>query len=219
MSRRTIDLTEELLDYVIAHGSTPDSVMQDLIDETYSHLPGEAGMQVGPDQATLLTMLTKIVGARHAVEVGTFTGMSALAIARGLADGGKLICCDISTEYTDTAREYWARAGVDDRIELRIGPAAETLAALPDEPFLDLSFIDADKAGYPRYWAEIVRRTRPGGLILADNVLRGGRVLNPPADDIEAGAIIDFNKLVVDDDRVDAMILPLADGITLARRR
>jgi caffeoyl-CoA O-methyltransferase len=219
MTRRTIDLTDELMEYVVANGSTPDPVMQDMIEETYARLPREAGMQIGPDQATFLTMLAKIVGAKHAVEVGTFTGMSALAIARGLVEGGKLLCCDISTEYTDTARKYWARAGVDDRIELRIAPAAETLATLPNEPYLDVSFIDADKEGYPRYWAEIVPRTRPGGLILVDNVLRDGRVLNPPPDDTEARAVVDFNKLVLDDDRVDAMILPLADGITLARKR
>jgi len=218
MTRRTIDLTEELLDYVIANGSAPDPVTQELIDETYAKLPDEAGMQIGPDQARLLTMLAKIVGARHAVEVGTFTGFSAIAIARGLVDGGKLICCDISTEFTEIAKRYWARAGVDDRIELRIGPAADTLAALPDEPYLDLTFIDADKGGYPRYWDETVRRTRTGGLIIVDNVLRGGRVIDP-APDAEVRAIVEFNKLVLGDDRVDAMVLPLADGITLARRR
>lgn len=212
-------MTEELQAYVSAHGSGPDQLVRELIEETHGVLPDRADMQVAPEQAGLLTLLTGIAGARHAVEVGTFTGLSALAIARGLAPGGRLICCDISAEYTSIARRYWQRAGLDDRIELRLGPAAETLAAMPTEPHIDLSFIDADKVSYPRYWAEIVPRTRPGGVIVVDNVLRGGRVVDPAPDDAEARAVADFNELVLGDERVDSVMLPLADGITIARRR
>ena len=167
----------------------------------------------------LLTLLTRLCGTSNAVEVGTFTGMSSLAIARGLAPGGRLICFDVSTDFTAVARRYWQRAGVDDRIELRIGPAAQRLPELPDEPVLDLAFIDADKSGYPTYWAELVPRMRPGGVILVDNVLWHGRVVDdPPADDNTA-AIQRFNDQVAADDRVEMVMLPVADGLTIARRR
>jgi caffeoyl-CoA O-methyltransferase len=217
MTVKTLALTPELHSYIVEHGAPPDEIVRDLIDETQRALPADAGMQVAPDQAALLTFLTKLVGARRAVEVGTFTGLSSLAIARGLPADGKLICFDISDEFTSVARRYWARAGVADRVELRIGPAAEGLKQLPDEPFLDLAFIDADKTGYPVYWEEIVPRMRPGGLILVDNVLRDGRVLAPqnPGDE----AIVRFNDHAVQDERVDVVILPIADGLTLARRR
>jgi caffeoyl-CoA O-methyltransferase len=175
-------------------------------------------MQIAPEQAPFLRFLTTLVGARTAVEVGTFTGLSALSIARGLPPDGRLICCDVSTEYTDIARRFWHRAGVADRIDLRIGPAAQTLAALPTEPHIDLAFIDADKTGYPIYWAELVPRMRPGGVIAVDNVLRGGRVLDP-GDDADDAAIVAFNDLVRRDERVESVMLPLADGLTLARRR
>jgi caffeoyl-CoA O-methyltransferase len=149
------------------------------------------------------------------VEVGTFTGLSSLAIARGLPEGGRLTCFDISEEYTGMARRYWARAGVDDRIALRIGAAGDTLRELPQERYLDFAFIDADKTGYPVYWAELVPRMRPGGVIAVDNTLRGGRVLAPQnADD---RAIAAFNDEVLADVRVDAVMLPVADGLTLAR--
>lgn len=217
MTTRTLNLTDDLYAYVVAHGATPDAVAQDLIDETHSALSEQAGMQIAPDQAAFLTLLTKIVGARHAVEVGTFTGYSAMAIARGLADGGKLLCCDVSEEYTSVARRYWERAGLTDRIELRIAPAAETLRELPEEQYIDLAFIDADKTGYPTYWSELVPRMRPGGVLLVDNVLRGGRVLEPETDLDKA--IVAFNEVVMTDSRVDAIMLPLADGLTIARKR
>lgn len=214
---KTLPLTEELYSYVIAHSTPPDQIVLDLIEETRTVLPDEAQMQVAPDQAVLLTFLTKLLGVRQAVEVGTFTGLSSLSIARGLADGGTLTCFDISDEFTSVARRYWARAGVADRIELRIGPAAQTLRELPTEPHLDLAFIDADKTGYLAYWAEIVPRMRPGGLILVDNVLRHGKVLAP--EDAADHAIVKFNEYVAGDDRVDVVILPIADGLTFARRR
>jgi caffeoyl-CoA O-methyltransferase len=217
VSTRNVTITGELHEYVIAHGSTPDAVARDLIAETRAAVPDVAEMQIAPDQAGLLTMLTRLVGAGFAVEIGTFTGFSALAIARGLTDGGRLVCFDISAEYTDIARRYWARAGLADRIELRLGPAAERVKELPAEPVVDFAFIDADKQAYPVYWAELVPRMRPGGLIVVDNVLRGGRVLAPQsADDV---AIVRFNEAVLADERVDAVMVGVADGLTLARKR
>lgn len=210
-------MTDELYAYVIAHGATPDPVAQDLIDETQAVLPDQAGMQIPPYHAAFLTLLTKVLGVRAAVEVGTFTGYSALSIARGLSEGGRLICCDISEEFTSIARRYWERAGVADRIDLRLAPATRTLRELPAEPHLDLAFIDALKTEYEQYWAELVPRMRPGGVIVVDNVLFYGGVLEP-----ESGfekAIVAFNEMVLADDRMEAVMLPVADGITLARRR
>ncbi|MGW4465647.1 O-methyltransferase [Micromonospora sp. NPDC004704] len=217
MTTKSLPLTEELHSYLIAHGSPPDDIARELIDETIDALPDDAQMQVAPEQAALLTFLTRLVNARQAVEVGTFTGMSSLAIARGLPADGRLTCFDISAEFTSVARRYWSRAGVDDRIDLRIGPAAEGLRLLPTEPHLDLAFIDADKTSYPIYWDELVPRMRPGGLIVVDNVLRGGRVLAPQ--DAGDRAIVAFNADVRADVRVDVVMLPIADGLTLARRR
>ncbi len=217
MTFKPLPLTEDLQSYLLAHSTPHDEVVTDLIAETRSALAANATMQIAPEQAMFLTLLTRIAGARQAVEVGTFTGLSSLAIARGLAPGGRLVCFDISTEFTDVARRYWQRAGVEDRIELRIGPAAQRLTELPTTATIDLAFIDADKEGYPVYWNEIVPRLRPGGIVLVDNVLRGGRVLDPqgPADE----AIVAFNRLALADDRVELVILPIADGLTLARRR
>jgi caffeoyl-CoA O-methyltransferase len=217
MTVKTLPMTDELHAYVVAHGAPPDEIMRDLIEETERSLPANAQMQVAPEQAAFLSLLAKLVGARHMVEVGTFTGLSSLAMARGMAEGGKLVCFDISDEFTSVARRYWERAGVADRIDLRIGPAAERLRELPTEPHLDLSFIDADKTGYPRYWEELVPRTRPGGLIVVDNVLRDGRVLAPQDDSDKA--IVRFNDIAARDERVEVVMLPIADGITLARRR
>ncbi|WP_018786116.1 O-methyltransferase [Micromonospora sp. CNB394] len=215
MTTKPLPLTPELHAYLVAHGSTPDEVVRDLAEETLAALPGEAVMQVAPEQAAFLTFLTRLLGVRQAVEVGTFTGLSSLAIARGLAEGGRLTCFDISEEYTGVARRYWERAGVQDRIELRIGPAAETLRELPRERYLDFAFIDADKVGYPIYWDELVPRMRPGAVIAVDNTLRDGRVLAPRnADD---RAIAAFNDAVTADVRVEAVMLPIADGVTLAR--
>jgi len=218
MTTRNITIGEALDGYLTAHSPALDPVAADLITETQEKLGRRAGMQISPVQAAFTTLLTKIVGVRHAVEVGTFTGYSSLSIARGMLDGGKLICCDVSEEWTSMARRYWDRAGVSDRIELRIAPAAETLKALPAEPYLDLSFIDADKTGYPTYWAELVPRTRPGGVILVDNTLWSGHVVDPAPDDTDARAISEFNELVRADTRVESAILPIGDGVTLARK-
>ena len=217
MTTKPLPLTPELHAYLVAHGSPPDEIVRDLAAETLAMLPDQATMQVAPEQAAFLTFLTRLLGVRQAVEVGTFTGLSSLAIARGLPEDGRLTCFDISEEYTGIARRYWARAGVDDRIDLRIGPAGETLRELPRERYLDFAFIDADKVGYPVYWDELVPRMRAGAVIAVDNTLRGGRVLAPQnADD---RAIAAFNDEVLADVRVDPVMLPIADGLTLARVR
>jgi caffeoyl-CoA O-methyltransferase len=217
MATKTDGIPTDLYSYLVAHGSAPDPVVADLIAETQATLPRAAGMQISPEQAALFTLLAKLVGARYAVEVGTFTGLSSIAIARGLPDDGHLVCCDVSEEFTSVARRYWERAGLTGKVELRLGPAADTLRAMPAEPHIDLAFIDADKTGYPVYWSELVPRMRPGGVLLVDNVLRHGRVLNPADDDDRA--IVAFNDEVVADDRVEAVMLPIGDGITLARRK
>ncbi|HEY7174120.1 MAG TPA: O-methyltransferase [Micromonosporaceae bacterium] len=217
MAKRTIGLSDELHAYVVAHSAAPDPLVAELIAETQAVLPDVAQLQIAPEQAPFMTLMTQIVGVQNAVEIGTFTGLSALAIARGLEPGGKLICCDISAEYTSIAQRYWARAGLADRIDLRIGPAIETLRAMPSEPHVDLAFIDADKTGYPDYWAEIVPRMRPGGVILIDNVLRGGRIVLPPTNADDA-TMAEFNDIVTADKRVTSMIVPIADGVTLARK-
>lgn len=219
MTRKTAELTDELYDYLMTHGARPDEIQRDLIDETARVLPDQTGMQISPEQGAFMTLLTRITGARFAVEVGTFTGYSALAIARGLGPDGRLLCCDVSTEYTAIAWRYWERAQVHDRIDLRLGPAADTLRALPEERTIDLSFIDADKPGYIGYWDEIVARTRPGGVILVDNVLAGGRVTEREHADANTRAIQAFNEHALADDRVELTILPISDGVTLARRR
>jgi caffeoyl-CoA O-methyltransferase len=216
---RALTVTPELQDYAVAHGSFPvDRVLADLRAET-EKLGGFASMQVGADQGQLLTFVARTFGAKHAVEVGTFTGYSSLCIARGLADGGKLICCDISEEWTSIGRRAWQRAGLANRIELRLGRGLDVLRELPRRPHLDLVFIDADKAGYVSYWNELVPRVRPGGVLLADNVLWSGRIVDETSDDPDIHALRAFNDMVVLDDRVDAVILPAFDGLTLARKR
>ena len=216
---RNFPVTDAVRSYAVAHGTwRPDEVVRDLQAETAS-LGDAAGMQIGDDQGQLLTMLTRLTGARRAVEVGTFTGYSSICIARGLAEGGSLLCCDVSEEWTEIARRAWASAGLADRIELRIAPALDTLRALPAAPDIDLVFIDADKPGYPAYWAELVPRVRSGGLLLADNVLRNGEIADPDVDDENTTALRAFNDLVASDDRVDTVVLTAFDGLTIARRR
>jgi caffeoyl-CoA O-methyltransferase len=216
---RSLPVTAGLVDYAVAHGSFPvDEVLTDLRAET-AVLGRAAGMQIGPDQGQLLTFLARLVGARRAVEVGTFTGYSSLCIARGLAADGSLLCCDVSEEWTAVARRAWARAGLADRIDLRIAPAVETLRALPADEPIDLAFIDADKGGYLDYWHELVPRVRPGGLLLADNVLWSGTIDDPAVTDPDTVALRAFNDAVAADERVDVVVLPAFDGLTLARKR
>jgi caffeoyl-CoA O-methyltransferase len=211
-------LTPELATYLVGHGSPPDAVQRALIDETRALGP-VAGMQVAPEQGAFLTLLTRVIGARSAVEVGTFTGYSSLCIARGLPADGRLLCCDVSEEWTAIARRAWEQAGVADRIELRIGPAADTLRSLPKDETIDLGFIDADKPGYPVYYEELLARLRPNGVILVDNVLWDGRVVRDDATDDNTVAIKAFNDMLAADDRVEAVMLPIADGLTICRKK
>lgn len=208
-----------LFGYLSRLAVAEDPLVEELAEETHRNLPEQASMQVGPDQGKLLYLLVKLTGARTVLEVGTFTGMSALWMARALPDDGRLICCDVSPEWTAVARRYWERAGVAHRIELRLGPAVDTLAGLPPDPHLDLVFIDADKANYPTYLEMVVPRLRPGGLLLADNVLWSGRIidLNDHTDDTEA--LRRFNRLVAQHPELESVILTVGDGVTLARKR
>ena len=216
---KSIIVTQAVQDYAVAHSThPPDDVQRSLIDATHA-LGGISMMQISPDQGAFMTLLTRLVGAQFAVEVGTFTGYSSICIARGLADGGRLLCCDVSEEWTAIARDHWDKAGVADRIELRIGPAADTLRSLPADPPIDLAFIDADKPGYRTYYDEIVARLRPGGVVLLDNVLWSGNVADPAVDDENTTAIRAINDHVAADARVEAVMLPIADGLTICRKR
>jgi caffeoyl-CoA O-methyltransferase len=216
---RSLNVTVDLRDYAVAHGTWPvDRVLADLQAET-ERLGSVAGMQIGPDQGQLLTFLTRAVGAQWAVEVGTFTGYSSLCIARGLPDDGQLICCDISEEWTSIGQRAWKRAGLADRIELRLGRGLDIVRELPRHEHLDLVFIDADKGGYVSYWNELVPRVRPGGLLLADNVLWSGRILEDDPDDANVQALRAFNDLAAGDHRVEVVILPAFDGLLLARKK
>ncbi|MER5562740.1 class I SAM-dependent methyltransferase [Streptomyces sp. NPDC048491] len=211
-------ITDELYAYMLAHNPPLDAIQRDLVETTYARLPEQAGMQSAEEQAPLLAFLVRLVNARHVVEVGTFTGFSALAMAQALPADGKLIACDVSEEWTAYGKEAWAKAGVADRIELRIAPALDTLRAMPAEPHIDFAYLDADKGNYIAYWEELVPRLRPGGLIATDNVLFHGRVLDPDATGAPA-AIRAFNDHVAADERMDSVLLTVADGLTLSRRR
>ncbi len=215
---KSFHLTPEIHAYLVAHGTPPDPVLRDLAEET-ARLGPIAMMQIAPEQGAFMTLLARAIDARRAVEVGTFTGYSALCIARGLPDDGTLLACDVSEEWTAIGRRYWERAGVAKKIELRLGPAIETLRALPLEPRFDLGFVDADKSSYPTYYEEILLRLRPGGLILVDNVLWFGRVADPSADDDQTRAIRTFNDAVAADPRVDCVMLAVSDGLTILRKR
>jgi caffeoyl-CoA O-methyltransferase len=167
-----------------------------------------------------MEILARAIGAREAVEIGTFTGYSALAVARGMGPKGHLLCLDVNEEWTAIAREHWERAGVADRIELRLGPALDSLQTLPAGEQFDLAFVDADKTGYPDYVELLLPRLRPGGLLLLDNTLRQGHVLpSYPATDEGTLALIELNQALAHDPRVEVVMLPLADGVTIARKR
>jgi predicted O-methyltransferase YrrM len=215
---KSLGVSPEVHAYLVEHGTPPDAVQRELIEET-KRLGGISIMQVAPEQGAFLTLFTRAIGARRALEVGTFTGYSSLCIARGLAPGGKLITCDTSEEWTAVARRYWEKGGVADKVELRIGPGADTLRALPADPSFDLGFIDADKGGYPVYYEEILKRLRPNGVILVDNVLWTGRVADRSVQDDMTNAIRRFNDQVAADPRVECVMVPISDGLTLLRKR
>lgn len=206
-------LTPELHRYVVDHSTAVDPVAASLIAETAAMGP-IAGMQVAPEQGALLGVLAAAMGARTVVEVGTFTGYSTLCLARGVGPDGRVHAHDVSEEWTAVGRRHWEAAGVADRIELRLGPAAETLAALTTAGPVDLAFIDADKPGYATYLELLHPRMRSGGLVLVDNTLWGGRVLDPAADDDDTRALRAFNDAVAGDGRFEAVLAPIADGLT-----
>lgn len=216
MSPRTIGLSDRLNQYVVDHATAPTEVQRRLIDTTQEMSSG--GMQISPDQGEFFTILTSLLQPGLVVEVGTFTGYSALAIARGLGPGGRLVCCDVSEEWTSIARRHWEEAGVADRIDLRIAPAIETLRALPDDTVIDMAFIDADKTGYLAYYEEILSRLSDDGVILVDNTLWSGAVVDESDSSADTVALREFNDHVAADERVRQVVLPIGDGVTMIRR-
>ena len=215
---KSFHLAPEVHEYLVAHGTPPDEIQRGLIEETRA-LGGISIMQVAPEQGAFMTIFARAIGARRAIEIGTFTGYSALCLARGLPDDGQLLCCDVSDEWAAVGRPYWEKAGVAHKIDLRIAPAVETLRALPAAPDFDLAFIDADKPSYGAYYEELLPRLRPGGVILVDNVLWMGRVADPATNDEQTVAIREFNDRVTADARVDCVMLPISDGLSLLRKR
>lgn len=211
-------ITDELYRYMLAHNPPLDEVQRRLVETTYATFPDVAGMQSAEEQGPLLAFLVRLTGARHIVEVGTFTGFSALSMAQALPADGRLITCDISEEWTAYGREAWEAAGVADRIELRIAPALDTLRAMPAEPHIDLAYVDADKESQIAYWQELVPRMRRGGLIVTDNTLFHGAVLDESATGAAAG-VRAFNDHVSADPRTESVLLAISDGLTLSRKR
>ncbi|HRW60120.1 MAG TPA: class I SAM-dependent methyltransferase [Defluviicoccus sp.] len=220
MSKRTITLDDRLYDYLSAVSLREPALLARLREETAA-LP-EARMQIAPEQGQFMAMLVRLMNAREILEIGTFTGYSALAMALALPPDGHIVACDVSAEWTAIGRRYWREAGVAERIELRLAPAIETLEALladGGEDRFDFAFIDADKSGYHAYYEACLKLVRPGGLIVVDNTLWDGRVADDSVQDANTCAIRAFNAALHDDVRVDLSLVPIGDGLTLARRR
>jgi caffeoyl-CoA O-methyltransferase len=217
MSARSFLVEPALAEYLASVDPEPTQVEAELIAETRA-LGDVSNMQIGTDQAAFMNLLTKIRNPKFVVEVGTFTGYSSLTIAKALTTDAKLLCCDVSEEWTSIARRYWERAGVAARIELQLGPALDTLNALPQTPHVDMAFIDADKPSYRDYYEALIPRMTANGIILVDNTLWSGRVV-AESDDANTTAIRDFNKHVASDGRVESVVLTIGDGLTLIRVR
>lgn len=216
---KSLGLSPELHAYLVDHGTPPDAILAELARVTRERIGDLAIMQIPPEEGALLTFLARLVGARRAIELGTFTGYSALCIARGLAPDGKLLCCDVSREWTDVGRPFWRRAGVEDRIDLRLAPALETLASLPADRSWDMAFLDAVKTEYWSYLEMLHGLIRPGGLVVVDNVLWSGAVIDAADQETSTRAIRDFNDRVACDERFDRVMLGVGDGLTLLRVR
>jgi caffeoyl-CoA O-methyltransferase len=216
MTRRSEQISLHLNAYLTAHSTPPDLILRELATETAERYPNEISLQVAPELGTLVTLLTRLSGGRSAIEVGTFTGYSSICIARGLGADGRVLCCDVSEEWTSVARKYWEKAGLTERIELRLGPALETLRSLPREEAYDVAFIDADKISYPQYWTEVVPRVRSGGVIMVDNTFSHGRVLDAGNDNPSVIAVRTMNDLAAADERVELVMVPIGDGVTVA---
>jgi caffeoyl-CoA O-methyltransferase len=216
MSIEPTQINDELAQYVRDHASGRDQALR-AVEEKTAGLGDLVRMQTAPEQAAFLEMLVRTTGTDHAVEIGTFTGYGAIRIARGLARGGRLLCCEIDPEWAATARANLDAAGVGDRVDIEIGPAIDTLRSLPAEPTFGFAYLDADKTGYPDYYDELIPRLAPGGLLAIDNVFLGGRILHP--EDDGSVAMAGLNDRIMEDERVDSVMLGMADGITLVRRR
>ena len=220
MANKTMGISDDLAAYVVQHGTREPDVLRRLREETHG-IPRH-GMQIAPEQGAFLALLVELIGARRCIEVGTFTGYSSTAVALALPDDGQLVCCDVSEEWTSMARRYWEDAGVAGKVDLRLAPAAETLDGLladGEEGRYDFAFVDADKSGYDGYYERLLRLVRPGGLIALDNMLWGGDVLDEETDDEDTKALQALNVKLANDERVTLCLLPVADGVTLARRR
>lgn len=215
MSLEPTPIGAELARYIRDHAGGRDEILRQVEAQTAA-MGDLARMQTAPEQAAFLEMLVRLVGARFAVEVGTFTGYGAIRIARGLAEGGSLLCCELDPERAELARVNLDAAGVGDRVEIEVGPAIETLRAMPDEQTIDFAYLDADKTGYPDYYEELVTRLSPGGLLAIDNVFMAGEILAPEREG--AVAVARLNDLIPEDERVDSVMLGMADGLNLARR-
>ena len=220
MTTRSMGLDESLYDYLLKHSLREPELLAELRAET-AQLP-QANMQIAPEQGQFMAMLARIIGARRYLEVGTFTGYSALAVTLAMSQQGETTCLDISEEWTTIAQRYWIRAGLADRIHLHLRPANETLNSLIRDGWsgdYDMAFIDADKIGYADYFEACLTLVRPGGLILVDNTLWDGKVADDDARDEDTSAIRAFNRKVYEDDRIDLSLVPIGDGLTIARRR
>ena len=220
MSSRSLQMTDHLRDYLLSV-SLRESVVQRELREATMSVKG-ARMQISPEQGQFMALLVELTGARRAIEVGTYTGYSALSVAQALPADGKLVCCDISAEWTAIGRRHWEKAGLADKIDLRIGPALHTLDALLGQGFggdFDIAFIDADKSNYDAYYERCLNLVRPGGLILIDNVLWSGAVADPDKPDPDTEALRALNRKLHDDPRISLSMLPVGDGLTLARKR
>ena len=220
VTNKTLGLSDELHAYLMRVGVREPDVLCRLREDTAT-LP-QHNMQIAPEQGAFMALLVELMGARRCIEVGTFTGYSSTAVALALPADGCIVCCDVSTEWTDIARRQWAEAGVADKIDLRLGPGVETLDAMlaaKEQGTYDFAFVDADKTSYPAYYERLLELVRPGGLLTFDNVLRGGDVIRADADDPDTTAIRELNKQLADDERISLAMVPIADGLTLARKR
>jgi caffeoyl-CoA O-methyltransferase len=215
---KAFNLSPEMHRYLVDHSEPADAVARALIERTAA-LGGISIMQIAPEQGAFMQLFAAAIGARRVIEVGTFTGYSTLCLARALPEDGKVLACDVSEEWTAVGREHWRLAGVDHKIDLRIAPALETLSALPPDEVWDLAFIDADKTGYDAYFEEILARLRPGGVILVDNVLWMGTVIDPAVQGEDVEAIRAFNDKVAADPRVESSMIAVGDGLSLLRKR
>lgn len=213
-----IPMTEPLYDYLVAHGHNQDPILAELIRETEALGPISM-MQIAPEQGTLMNLLARAIGATSAIEIGTFTGYSALCVARALGPKGRLLCCDVSDEWTSIGRAYWRKAGIADRIELELAPALETLAALPADRTFDFAFVDADKVSYRAYYEALLPRMRANGLIVFDNVLWMGQVLDATTPSDDTKALQALNDHLATDARVQAVMISVSDGLTIVRKK